>query len=101
MQDGIWDCARVLDHGLHAMVLPGNARLASAKVGSHHYVRIEQGDESLEIPSTRRREECVNHFALTCEIGVGGGYIGALHATSRPAGELPGRRGRSTDHRGD
>ena len=72
-----------------------------AGVDAQHDVGVEHGDEGVEIAPTRRQEEGVDHLALTREIGVGRRYVGALHAASGPAGELPRRRGGPTDHRGD
>ena len=62
-----------------------------APVGAQDDVGIEQGDKGIEIASTRSREEGVNHISLTSELGVRGRHVGALHATTCPAGELPRR----------
>ena len=80
---------------------PGGARPAGAEVGAGHDVGVEQGDEGFEVAGPSGGEEGVDHGALTGGVALRGGDLGSLDAAAGPAGELPGRLGRASDHGGD
>ena len=68
----------------------GHVRPARPTVGPQHDVGVEDGDQSLEVAVTRRREERVDDLALPGEVGVG--LRCTLHPTAGAARELACRR---------
>ena len=76
-------------------------RALDAEVLAQNDIRIEHRDESIEITAARGREEGIDHLALTRQVGIGSGDLGALDPAPGPAGELSRRLGRPIDHRRD
>ena len=93
--------ARELDGALRPVAgaadLEGHAARRAFAV--HEDVGIEDGDQLLDIARSQRREEALRDRPLRGVIGAGVGS--ALHASARPARELPRRGRRATDERGD
>ena len=77
----------------------GRSSAARAEVGPQHDVRVQHGDQRVEVTTASCQEEGVDNCTLTSEVGIR--YFGAPYPTSRPARELPGRRRGSIDHRSD
>ena len=72
-----------------------------AKVRPVHNVRIQQADQSLEVTSTRRPKERVDHLTLTPEIRLRSRNLGAFDSAPCPAGELPSIFRRPTNQGSD
>ena len=87
-------------HGPRTAEHERQARTRRPAVGSQDDVRVEDGDERVEVAVASGGEERVDDFALAGAIGVGSRGL-PLHPAASAAGELP-RRGRGPlDHRGD
>ena len=69
-------------------------------VGPEHDIGGEHRDERLEVAAARRGQERVHDLPLFGERGVRDRRGGA-HPPAGAAGQLPGRRGRAVDDRGD
>src|SRR5579864_6216043 len=68
-------------------------------VDSQHDVRVEHGDQRVEIATSGGQKEGVDHVSLASEIRVRSRYDGTFDTASCPTGKLPCRRGRPTNHR--
>ena len=68
-------------------------------VGSQGHVRIQHGEQPLEVAVARRGEEGIDDRPLAVKVGIGD--RGALDATTAAARELPGGRRRPPDDRRD
>ena len=90
---------RLLGDGLGAAGHRHKPRTRGAAVGSHDDIGVEDGQESFEIAGARRRKEGVDDDPLAVEVDVG--YGRTLDAAPGPARELPRRRRRPADDRGD
>jgi ABC transporter DrrB family efflux protein len=70
------------------------------EIGPEHDVRIEHGQEPIEVAVTVSREKRVGNLALRLEVRVRNGSLCA-HAPARPAGELTSRLRGAIDDRRD
>jgi hypothetical protein len=77
----------------------GRSRAAGPEVGSQDDVRVEHGDQGVEVTTAGCQEEGVNNRALTSDVGVWD--FGAPYSTPCPARELPGGSWGPIDHRSD
>src|SRR6516225_5049371 len=70
---------------------PGPARAVRPEVGAEHDVRVEDGQQRVEVAVPGGGQEGVNDLPLPVQVRVGHGRL--LDAAPGPAGELPGRLG--------
>jgi hypothetical protein len=77
----------------------GRSSAAGPEVGPQHDVRVEYGDQRIEVTAASCQEEGVDNRALTNEVGIWD--LGTSYPTPCPAGELPGGSRGSIDHRSD
>ena len=98
---------RSLGHRLRAVDDRRVARPSGAPVGAQHDVRVEHGDQRVEVAAASGREERVHDLALVAEIGVGwrrprsgraGGH-GSPAGAPPPASDPPSARSRRTARR--
>ena len=73
---------------------------AAPRIGSENHIRVENRDQSLEVPVARRREERLDDLSLSIRVGVGHGVL-RPHAATGAARELTGRLGGAIDDRRD
>ncbi len=73
----------------------GAAGPPGAEVGAQHDVRVEKGDESVEVAGAPCGEEGVHDRSLPGWVAFRGGDLGTVDPPPGPAGQLPGRLGRS------
>jgi len=69
-------------------------------VRANHEIRIEDGEQALEVAAAQCRQEGIDHLTLPGEIGFGR-LRAAAHAASRAAGELARRRFGTAEDRRD
>ena len=74
-------------------------RAARAEVDSQDNVGVEDGDQCVEVTTAGCQKECVDHRALTGEVGVWD--FGPSDPAPCPLAELPGGSRGSTNHWGD
>ena len=72
-----------------------------AAVDSVHHVRVQDGDQRIEVAVAGGGEESVNGRPLSGQVAIAGRRRGAADAAPGPAGELAGRLRRALDDRGD
>jgi hypothetical protein len=88
-------------HSLGPLDDPGGGGAPGPEVGPEHDLGMEHGHQALEVAPAGGAEEGPDHRPLAGQVGVGGRRLGALDPSPGPAGQLPGRRLRAADQRGD
>ena len=100
-RESAMNCFAHVEAPLSSRALPASAAGASmraAAIDANDGVRIEHGEEALEVACARRPQKRLHHFALTSPAGVRWRWR-AAHAPARAARELL-CRGRRPSHDG-
>src|SRR6516164_4813366 len=88
--------ARVAGDGCRAS---GHLRPTGTEIDSGHDIRVEHGDEGVEVAGAAGGEEGVHDLSLTGEITLLRGKLSLLHSAAGSAGQLPGCLWRTAHYR--